>query len=55
MKNLYKDLDTETLNWMSYKFEHCDGQCINCPCHDISFYCGYVNEQVKKELQKRGE
>lgn len=24
MKNLFKDLDTKTLKWMDYKWEHCN-------------------------------
>lgn len=55
MKNLYKDLDTETLNWMNYRYEHCDGACEKCPCHDVSYYCSYIHDQVRKELNRRGE
>lgn len=53
MKNLYKDLDTETLIWMDYKYKHCDGQCDKCPNNDISYYCSYIHELEKKELERR--
>lgn len=55
MKNLFKDLDTKTLKWMDYRWEHCNGRCEECACGDVSYHCGYIHDQVKKELQRRGE
>lgn len=55
MKNLFKDLDTETLKWMDYKWKNCRGDCEKCPCQDISYHCGYIHDEVKKELNRRKE
>lgn len=55
MTNIYKELDTETLNWMDYKYEHCNGRCEECPCKDIQYGCGYIHDQIIKELNLRKE
>lgn len=55
MTNIYKELDTETLNWMDYKYEHCDGACEKCPCSDVSYHCSYIHDEVRKELNQRGK
>lgn len=48
-----KNLDTETLKWMDYKFKNCNSDCEKCPCNDISYRCGYVHELIEKELKRR--
>ena len=55
MKNMFKELDTETLKWMNYKWASCRGFCEECPCHDTSYYCSYIHDEVKKELSRRKE
>lgn len=55
MTNLYKILDTETLNWADYKYNHCDGNCEKCPCKDVQYSCSYIHDQIRKELNLRGE
>ena len=55
LRATYKDLDTETLRWMDYKFKHCNSDCEKCPCHDVSYHCGYIHDEVKKELSRRRE
>lgn len=55
MKNLYEVLDTETLNWMDYKYEHCDSRCEECPCRDAQYGCSYIHDQIRRELNLRGE
>nr|DAV60495.1 MAG TPA: TRYPSIN INHIBITOR INHIBITOR, BETA-TREFOIL FOLD, KUNITZ.24A [Microviridae sp.] len=53
LRATYKNLDTETLKWMDYKFKHCNSDCENCPCNDISYRCGFIHELAEKELSRR--
>lgn len=55
LRATYKDLDTETLNWMDYKFKHCDDNCEKCPCNSISYRCEYIHKLAKDELNRRKE
>jgi len=53
LRATYKELDTETLKWMDYKYEHCNNDCEKCPCNDISYRCSFIHELAKKEIERR--
>jgi hypothetical protein len=53
LRATYKNLDTEALRWMDYKFKHCNSDCEKCPCNDISYRCEYIHALAKDELNRR--
>lgn len=49
-------MDTKQLLYAEYRYNHCDGKCESCPCHsEEGFFCYKIHEEIRKELNKRGE
>lgn len=51
-------LETETtkeLLYANYRYEHCDGNCDSCPCYNEDYRCSYIHDEIRKELNSRGE
>ena len=50
-----KDLRTEDLRRIVYKYEHCTGYCEKCPCKTSVGNCIDKYEEAVKDLEKREE
>lgn len=46
---------TKELQYADYRYEHCDGNCENCPCHNEDRACYETHDEIRRELNLRGE
>lgn len=46
---------TKDLLYADYRYKHYDGDCDSCPCHSEDNRCSKTHDEIKKELNLRGE
>lgn len=46
---------TKDLLYANYRYEHCDGDCESCPCHNEDYDCSETHDEIRKELNLREE
>lgn len=48
-------MNTKDLLFVDYRYEHCDGDCSSCPLYNEDFCCYEIHDEIRAELNKRGE
>lgn len=46
---------TKDLCYAVYRYEHCCGHCVGCPCYNEDCICTQVYHEIKRELNRRKE
>lgn len=46
---------TKDLLYADYRYKHCDGDCDSCPCYNEDYECSETHDEIRKELNQRGE
>ena len=46
---------TKELLFANYRYETCDGNCEKCPCYNEDYPCYKIHDEIRKELNLRGE
>ena len=48
-----KKASTKDLLYAAYRYEHCRGYCLSCPCYNEGYICTQLYEEIVKEISKR--
>jgi hypothetical protein len=55
LKMTLETASTKDLLYADYRYEHCDGDCESCPCHNEDYACNETHDEIRKELNLRRE